>query len=1619
MAEEKKRRRGWKIAGWVLGILLALIVLLPLALYIPWVQNIAKDYVCEWVSEKTGMDISVGRVLIKFPLDVSLDDVLVLDQNRDTMLQAGNLTAGVAVKPLLDGQLQVDEAELKTARYNMVTEDSSMVLRTRVDECRLTGIAMDWKHNQVNVADGRLRGGKVDLAYLPHKKKQETDTTQSAPWHVRALKLTLDDVDYTMQMEPTIDRMTAHVTHATLKNGEVDTGAKTVDVRTLEVDSADVDYTYPPEKWAKDYARDNPVPPDTLPKSALDSIPWTVKADTLRLRGGHARYALRDAKPRNRNDLDTDCIEVSDIDLEVTDFHNRGTNVVVPVKHLIAKERSGLEIKQASGTVRIGDLGIDLDSMKVKTTLSDIALDGHVDQAMLENKPGGNMRIRTDSKIALQEVGKILPEYRDVLNDIPQLAPVSIKGDVAGNTQHLDISSLTADLPRYGRATVSGTVLNPLDPDKLAGELDVDAKLDNINFIKPTLLDKATQKQVNFPPMTIKGKTKLQGGTISADATMRMAGGELVGRGSFNSRNQKYDIDATFTNFPIKAVLPLSDADNLTAHIRAKGDGFDFLKPSTNVNATIDLGSVNYNNALYRNLQADVNLNGGNLTGRVTSNNPNCDVDVDVSGTVSGDHYVLDAQGNVRDLNLQALKLYDGACKGSGRFTAHADLNTRTRDYAADIDLTDIDWNLEGNPLVAEQAHVTFLSRDSLTEATFDNEDNHLTFSSSEGLDPLIDKFKRTSDIARHQFDTRSVDIDTLKQAMPQFNLEVQMGRDGLVQRILQNYDIDFRDVSLKARNDSNIFIDGKALALSVGTTSVDTLTLRATEYKKYLAFRAHMGNRAGTWDDMAQVTVEGGVRGSSVDFLVKQQNIKQEVGYRVGCKATLTDEVVNMRLFPHESVIGYRRWTVNDSNFINVDYTTRMLDADLRLQSDSSMVAVRTVRNPEAGNEDIFFDINNLRMEEWTQLVPGLASMTGRLDADFDLKWDGRNAQGTGDLAMKQFTYNGYREGDLALKTRFDIDPATASTRVNADVLWDGARVAIAHGTLNDSTAASPTNIALTLDRFPLRKVSPFIPGNLLRLRGYANGELTLGGTTDQPRLNGYVAGDSAFVTIPKYGASLQLPNEHLAVNDNVIKFNNYRIQGINDQAVAVNGKVDLRELTAPVIDLRLQGNNVQVIGSEQRGFSEVFGKGFVDINATVRGNDNNMNVRADVTMLPGSNITYVMRDEVTTLTNQVDENMVTFVNFNDSTGGSPVLMTAAGSYATNIQVGINVEQGAKLNVFLSEDGKDRASVDGSGRLKYTLDFAGKDNLNGTYTIESGNVRYTPPLIAQKNFDITPGSTITWSGDMLNPQLNISGTQRTRTSVSNDDGSRPVDFAITANVGGTLANLKLDFDMSTESDMAVQNELQSMSEVQRSQAAINMLLYGTYSGTNSAGTINNLTASNALFSFLQSQLNSWAGKVIKGVDLSFGINQYEGAKSGGLETSYSYRLSKNLFNDRFKVVVGGEYSTDATAEQNFGQNLISDISMEYNLNAQGSRYVRLFRHTGYESVLEGQVTKTGVGFVMKHKVGSLDDLFRRSFNKKTPTPPDTTATFRDDDPFGNLILEETDTIAQPDTITP
>ena len=1570
----KKGNMFSKLARWVSAGIVGMVAALPFAAYIPWVQNKAADIAAEYASKKTGKDISVGDVRVRFPLDVTATDVQVIDENGDTLFKADEVKGNVKPGPLLDKKVEVDNASLKGAKSQIKTEDGSMDLDVDVDDAKIDKAKVDLNDNKVDVGNASLKGGKAKMSYKPEKKKPEPEKEPTKPWKVNADKVTADDVDFKMDMKPTVDHLDAKVGHAEARDVKVDTGEQTVDVGELDVDKADVNYKHPSEKDAQQYRKDHPMPKDANNDKG-DEKPWKVKADKVRVKDSKGKYSQTGKKPNKPGTtLDPDNIEVKDVNAEIDNFEMDGDNLKVPVKHLSGKERCGLQVKDASGTIDKNKNGLDLNDVKLKTKGSDIKLDAHVDQDMLDGKPNGKATIDTDSKIDLNEVEKLVPEARDALKDIPHNKPVKIKAKARGNDKRVDIHLLDADVPGVGRVKGKGTIYNPTDMDRMKADLDTEVDLRDPSALNRMLgLD-----DVKLPPMKMSGKLGKEGCRwVARNLRVTTGGGTLRGDGYYDVCREDYDVDATFNNFPVKSFLPDYDVNNLTGSIDAQGHGFDFTDcGSTWTDATVNLASVRYNGKHYGNLKARGKLRGGRADVYASSANKGADLDVNAHGTICNDHYVFTADGNVRDLDLQHLGMTEGPCNGKTKLHATGDINLRTQHWDADLTLRDIDWQLDSSQLVTDEAHATLHSTPWITCIMVENEDNYAHLNSPMGMKPLIEKFQQTADEFQRQYNDRWLDIQRLKEPMPRFDFDMHMGTDGLVQRYLQQHEVDFRDVSCEVSRDSSIYIDGRANGISYGETNIDTITIHANELQnEYLAFQAHMGNRPGTWDEFARVDIEGGLKGSAVDFMLHQQNIKQETGYRLGCNAHLTDDELRMRLFGKDNmVIGYRDWTVNEDNYVNVDYRTRMLDANLRLQSDSSSVELITTRLPGENTENIQLNIDNLHLEEWTRIVPMLDKTSGTLNASVDINWDGANADGDGVVDIKDFVYNGKTEGNVTLNADFDFDPATAATTLTADLLIDGKQSVTLRGSLNDATADTPLNLEANFNRFPLSRANAFIPGDYIWLDGYALGTVAVTGSMDNPHVHGYFTPDSATVNLPRYGSSLKLASDRIPIDDNVITFDNYKLIGSNRSPVTINGTVDLRDMDNMVIDLRADGREVQFMDSKQDDVTQIFGKGLADINATVKGRGDFMSVRAEATLLPGSNITYVMRDDISQLSKTVDEDMVTFTDFNHP-ASSAILITGKGSSATNILANITVQQGARINAYLSEDGQNRATIDGSGRLKYTLDFAGKDNLTGTYTISSGNLRYTPPMISQKNFDISSGSTITWTGEMLNPQLNLRGTERNRTSVP--DQKDPVDFVIDAYVGGTLSAIDLKFDLSCENNPFVQNELQTMGDNKRSEEAINLLLYNTYKGPN--GSNNNIlatSATTALFSFLQSRLNAWAAQTLPGIDLSFGINQYVGTQGNGTETSYSYRLAKSLFNDRFKIVVGGEYNPTAAQDEDVASNLFNEVSLEYYLNDVGSRYLKLFRHMSNQNVMEDKVVETGVAYVLKRKLTNLKNLF-------------------------------------------
>jgi hypothetical protein len=80
--------------------------------------------------------------------------------------------------------------------------------------------------------------------------------------------------------------------------------------------------------------------------------------------------------------------------------------------------------------------------------------------------------------------------------------------------------------------------------------------------------------------------------------------------------------------------------------------------------------------------------------------------------------------------------------------------------------------------------------------------------------------------------------------------------------------------------------------------------------------------------------------------------------------------------------------------------------------------------------------------------------------------------------------------------------------------------------------------------------------------------------------------------------------------------------------------------------------------------------------------------------------------------------------------------------------------------------------------------------------------------------------------------------------------------------------------------------------------------------------------------------------------------------------------------------VIGGEVNSGDRADKSAGnETFINNVSLEWRLNDNGNRYLRIFYDKNYQSLLEGEITETGVGYVYKRKLNRLKDLF--TFKKK------------------------------------
>ncbi len=1583
----KSRHLIKSIALTVVGVVLFVLGVLG-CVYSVWFQDALRDAIVAAANRREGTQLTLEKFRLWLPLRVELDGVTLV-QDGDTVVAAQHFDGRVSVAPLLDGCINVEHAKLQKGYYCMGNRDSATCIKIHAAEAVLEPATVQLSPMKIRLKQGSLSDALVDIYINPNPPKSaSSDTTATSPLNIDVDELSLHNLTYRMNMLPMIDTLGVTIADGTLRGAAIDVARQTVNVASLEGSGLDARYIVPDSLTI---ANTVVAPSDTTP-----SEPWTVRMQRLDFDRSHGLYTTNGYKPQPG--LDFGYIDVDSLHITVTNFYNCASTVQLPLS-VSGRERCGVDLK-ASGRLDITDDGMTFTDFDVSTALGTaFTASGFLGTGDLMTNNTVPLTFNVDGTLSMADTKLMFPVAAPYISLLPRNSKLNMGISVDGNMLRLNIGKLSLTIGSTVAVDASGFLCNVMDTDKLSGDIALKGKIGAVNpFVRMFLAGTG----ITVPPMTLGGRVQFGSGNYSGDVKARTTDGEIAFDGSFKGRGNVYDVDMTANSFPVGAFMPSLGVGNVTAHIVASGQGFDVFKKSMSTDVDLDIAAVQYQGTTYRDISGTVSLHDGNADIDITSLNNGLDFSLQASGALTDDnHYDFSATLDGRDIDLAALKVSDTPAALAINADLDANISQNMREISATLKLDNLTYTHPDGQINIDEVTMHLNTTDSVTNASVRNRDLYAYFSAPMGLDSVSTRLGRAAKVASNQFARHKISVTEVQQQLPEFVLDVNAGSNNALNQLLADSDMSFRRMYFEAANDSVIYVGAKAIEFRTGDTRLDTLSLDINQIGERLDYVAKIGNRPGTLDDWAHVDVDGYFETGKLGVRLKQNNISGKVGYDLGGTLAFTgDSIATLHFSPLDPTIGYQNWQVNEDNFIRYYINHRHLDANLRMEGAGSTLAMYTEHAQEVddaahgSDEDVVLDVQNVRLQDWIAINPFAPPVNGTLSANMRVNWQDKALTGNGEVSLSDFIYGKERVGDV----RADVSVLTnASGLMNADVaLWiDGAKTMTLKGVLNDSTRTSPFNLDFSMIHFPLSTVNPFVPG-IARLSGTLNGSMDVSGDSDNPILNGYLDFDSAQVKVAMLGTTFSFSEDRIPVNNSLVNINDFKIKACNDNPLTINGTVDIANLASPQINLRAKAANMQVVNSTRAAKgAEVYGKAFMNLDANVRGNMRLLNVDATASVLPATNVTYVMTETTSSaIESRTKTDMVHFVNFTDS---AAVVAADTIADAETMQMAINatlnVQQGSTINVDLSSNGKDKVQIKGQGALNYTSTPANGDRLTGRLAINSGFARYTVNVMGEKLFNFNDGSYVAFTGDMMNPQLNISATDQVRANVTQEgQNSRLIDFDVNVAVTGTLENMSVDFDLATDDDATVANELASMSSAQRASSAMNLLITNIYTGTETKASAN--LGGNALYSFLTSQINSWAANTIKGVDLSFGINQYDETSNGSTSqaTSYSYQVSKSLFNDRFKVVVGGNYTNSSTnTDENIAESLVSDVSLEYSLNSAGSMLIKIFRHTGYESILEGEITQTGVGFEYRRKIRRIGDMFRLRRRNRNASRQDTT----------------------------
>lgn len=1414
-------RKFLKIILYGIGTIILLLLAAILFLVSPAGKKIVRDKALTFLRGKLKTEVYIGAVEYSFPKMVGLKDVLLKDQQKDTLLAVQLLKIDIDLLKLVNKKVSVNDLVLENIhvyvsrnkpdtafnftyiidafaskdtvkKANKASSRSSFVFD--VGTVKLDDIHVRFKDGTggmdlgVDLDHLRIRMKELDPEKMIFRLKslsvnglrttfiQDTsllvsmDTTTQAPIQLAVDELDLKQIAFKFKSQLTDFLFDVHMGHLLAYPKTIDILNKKLVVKNLLLDTTNA--TVIVGKQSTVPAKIDHVV-DTLHQAG-----WTVALDKIKI--SNVGFVMdNEGRPKVKDGIDYAHLGVSELSLDAEQLHYSDDAVSGNLHHLSVKEKSGLFVQELRTNFFYNDTAASLKDLYAKTPVTVLQNNIEAKYPSIASLSKQMQLLQLNVQLHKSVIG--IP---DVLLFAPQLrqqemfrryANNLIKCDVVlnGYLNNLNIQQFHVLALGNTEVDLKGRLTGLPVANNIGYNLIINTFNSNRNDLLPFIPVKE-QKNFRLPDaFRITGKVS---GTLKdyyPDVALKSTDGNANIKGSLRmskgSGREQYDLILNTQALNIGRIIKKDTlVGAITAAFKVKGTSFDMNKMTAEINGSIHSALVKGYG--YRNISLDGKIANQQGEAHLVSDDPNAHLHINAQGDFRNKYPAFLADVLIDSMDLHALKLYDSVMRIQAAI--HTNITALNLEYPDGV-VTIL------KPVIATNNKVYAL--DSIYVASKPSSDSgqhivaNLDFMQAliTGKTPLSKIPAAVQEhINRHYKMAKPIDtlaatnnkkilkVDSLKYALPviyDLNVAAAIHESPFIEAFLPQMT---QLDTMKIRGNMNqtmLTANVSTTQIVYGTNTLQGFVLNISERDSGMTYNATLDKFSQGKLQLVNTKLTGEVDANLLSAHITSDDDNGMRRFAVG--ADLQKEGTEQVLsLNKELMLNYVKWNVVQPNKI-VFGGSGFYVQNLKFSGNGASISANS--EPASYNAPLTAVIDNFQISDIMQMISGDTLFAdGVISGNAELKQFKPSPMIDVQFAIKNLAVMNDTIGDVNI-TAANTDASTINAQL--DIKGNGNDVQVKGAYYTTANNGNNFDFDVLLNELRLKSFEGFAQKQIHNSSGALRGKLNVLGTVAAPVITGDLNTDNLQTTVSVLNATFRMPQEKISFGQSGIHFNQFKILDSAGQPAIIDGSILTKDFRDMNLDLDVKANKWKALSSSKGNSDLFYGSLLLTTHLAIEGSLTKPSVSGNLKILKGTDLTVVLPESSTGIEDQAG--VVVFVDKNTQGKLKPKKVKDTVAFAkvgpgSDINVNLTTEEEAEFNVIIDQATGDFLRVRGKATLNTAIDAGGALTLNGIYELKEGAYELNYNLI-KRNFQIKSGSIITFAGDPLSATMNVTAVYK------------------------------------------------------------------------------------------------------------------------------------------------------------------------------------------------------------------------------------------------------------------